>query len=173
MSIGAAPPPAEAALGRLGRWMARIEDALLVALLAAMILFAAVQIILRNMLDTGIAWNEPLLRILVLWVGLIGAVVATREDRQINVDIVARFLGARGQAAARLVTDLFTAGVTALLAWHGARFVALDWEEGTRAFAAVPAWACELVIPLGFGLIALRCLANLPLRLRTLFRPAA
>ena len=55
----------------------RVEDALLVILLSLMILLAATQILLRNFFDLGFVWADPLLRALVLWLGLIGATVAT------------------------------------------------------------------------------------------------
>ena len=42
------------------------------------------------------------------------------------------------------------------MAWHSARFVSSEYEYETTAFAGVPAWTCEIVIPFAFGLIALR-----------------
>ena len=69
----------------------RAEDALLVFLLSAMIVLAATQILLRNFLDSGFVWIDPLLRVLVLWLGLIGATVATRNNRHIRIDLLSRF----------------------------------------------------------------------------------
>ena len=45
----------------------RAEDALLVLLLSVMIGLASTQILLRNLLDSGFVWIDPLLRVLVLW----------------------------------------------------------------------------------------------------------
>ena len=55
-----------------------------------------------------------------------------------------------------MVTSLFTALVSGTVAYHAARFVASEFEYETNAFAGVPAWTCEIVIPAAFGLIALR-----------------
>ena len=104
--------------GRLLGFTSRIEDGLLVVMMAAMIVLALAQIVLRNLFSTGWVWADPLLRNLVLWVGLIGATAATREDRQITVDVLSRLLSERVRAGARVVTDLFTAGVSGLVAWH-------------------------------------------------------
>ena len=38
------------------------------------------------------------------------------------------------------------------------RLVVLDYEAGTLAFSNVPAWVVELILPFGFGVIALRYL---------------
>ena len=98
-----------------------VEDGLLVLILAVLVVLAAAQIVLRNLAGSGILWADPALRVLVLWVGMAGALAATRDDRQITVDVVARWAPRRWRAAIRILTDSFTAGVCALLAWHGVR----------------------------------------------------
>ncbi|KAF0192753.1 MAG: dctQ [Gammaproteobacteria bacterium] len=143
-------------LSRAARAIAAVEDGVLVLVVGIMIVLAASQIFLRNVLDSGFSWGDPLLRILVLWVGLVGAMVATREDNQITIDILSRFLPEKIRLLSRAITDLFASLVCAILTYHGGRFVWMDWADGAIAFANIPAWACEIVIPIGFGAIALR-----------------
>ena len=64
---------------RLDRLIGHIEKLLLSVLLASMIAVAFLQIVLRNFFDTGLPWGDSLVRYLVLWVGFIGAALATRE----------------------------------------------------------------------------------------------
>jgi TRAP-type C4-dicarboxylate transport system permease small subunit len=143
---------------RLLRATAFIEDALLVALLAAMVALSATQIVLRNLFDGAILWADPVLRVSVLWVGMIGAMVATRADKQISIDAVSRFLPARWRARVRVITDLFTSGVSAVVAWNAVRLVAEDRASGMTVIAFVPVWACEVILPVAFSVIALRYL---------------
>lgn len=157
---------------RLARAIAAIEDAVLVTVVAAMILLAAAQILLRNGFDSGFAWGDPLLRVLVLWAALVGAMVATREDNQITIDILSRYLPERGRLAARIVTDLFAAAVSAVVAWQGLHFVRLERADGVIAFAAVPAWICEAIIPIGFAAIAVRYLLYSGTRLKAFTAPS-
>ena len=70
----------------------KIEDGLLVIILSSMIILAVYQIIARNLFSEGVVWIDPLLRTLVLWVGLSGAVVATRTDNHIRIDVFAKYL---------------------------------------------------------------------------------
>jgi len=142
----------ESALGLLHR----LEDGLLALILGLIVLIAPLQILLRNFFEAGISWGDPLLRVLVLWVGILGALAATRGRRQISIDVLSHVIGERARSGVGTVTSLFTAVVCATVAYHSARFVASEFEYGTPAFAGVPAWACELVIPVAFGLIALR-----------------
>jgi len=134
----------------------RLEDGLLALVLGLMILLAPLQIFLRNFFDAGITWGDPLLRVLVLWVGMLGALAATRGRRQISIDALSHVVGERARSGFGAVTSLFTAVVCAVVAYHSARFVASEIEYQTSAFAGVPAWTCEIVIPVAFGLIALR-----------------
>jgi len=142
----------------LRAWVGRVEDGLLVALLTAMILLAAGQILLRNALGTGLTWSDPLLRVGVLWIALLGAMAASRSAHHIRIDVLSRFLPTRAERYVRSVTDLFTAVVCLLVTWHAARFVHDEYLDGSLLFAAVPAWACELIIPIGFGVMGLRYL---------------
>jgi len=147
-------------LSRLRRLLLALENGLLILLLTAMIGLAGWQIVLRNVWDSGIIWAEPLLRLAVLWVGLFGAMIATRQDEHIRIDVLSRYLPERLKSSNRRLLDLFSAVICALLAYHSARFVIFDWQDGIEAFATIPAWVCELILPLGFGVMALRFLLS-------------
>jgi TRAP-type C4-dicarboxylate transport system permease small subunit len=140
------------AVGRL------CEDAVLVLILSSMIVLATAQIALRNFFDLGFIWGDELLRLLVLWLGVAGAVAASRADKHINIAILDRFLPGRIRAAARLLIDLFTCAVCAVVAWHSLRFVMLSYEFGDLLLGSVPAWIAQSILPAGFALISYRYL---------------
>jgi TRAP-type C4-dicarboxylate transport system permease small subunit len=142
----------------------RIEDALLALIFAGLMILAFAQVILRNLFDEGLVWSDPVLRVMVLWVGLLAALVASRDDRHIAIDLLTRWVGERPRAVLGVLTAVFTAGVCALIAWHGARLVASDREAGIELSAGLPAWVFELIIPLSFGLIAVRYVVHAVLR---------
>ena len=121
-----------------------------------MLLMALVQILLRNFFDSGLLWAESALRILVLWVAMLGAMVATRESNHIAIDLVTRFLPEHLKKYAILVSYLFSAAVCGLVAYHAIEFIQFEYEDQTIAFANVPTWICQSIIPFGFGIMALR-----------------
>lgn len=141
---------------RLLRAIGIFEDALLVILLTAMITVAGTQIVLRNLFDGALLWADPMLRVAVLWVGMIGAMVATRHDKQISVDAVSRFLPDQWKARLRVLTDLFTAIVSSVVAWSAYRLMIEDRIAGGMSIGFAPVWVCEAILPIGFGVIALR-----------------
>lgn len=169
MSAGPLPRAAEQAGGPLHR----LEDAVLALLLGALVVLASLQIALRSLLDTGLPWIDPTLRVLVLWLGLLGAVAASRDGRHITIDALSRLLPERGRAALAAGTGLFTATVSAIVAWHGGRFVASEFEYASAAFAGIPAWTLETIIPFAFGAIALRYAKLSVLEARRALRPSA
>ena len=147
------PPPALARLVRIVTWA---ENALLIAMLAAMVLLAAAQILLRNFLGTSILNADQLLRLLVLWVAFLGAIAASREGKHIHVDAIARWLPGRVNAGVVALTDLFTFCVCLVLAWQSLRFMQSARESAEMAFGSLPVWVAGLILPLAFTLIALR-----------------
>lgn len=156
-------------LQRLLRVITWVENFALITLLALMVGLAGAQILLRNVFDSGLIGVDQVLRLLVLWVALLGAVTASRDEKHINLDVISRWLPARARTASHAVTSLFTLIVCVLLAWHAARFVADERAAGAMAFAAFPMWVAELILPLAFALIALRYLIHLRRHLLQLF----
>ena len=145
-------------VARLLRVSHVLEDSFLIALLGTMIFLAVTQIILRNFFGSGLQWIDPLLRLLVLWVGMAGAMVASRKDHHISIDVFTRSMPIPAQLAVQVFTNIFTCLVAAIIAYHAGRLVLMDREAESIAFAAIPSWVCELILPLAFGVIALRYL---------------
>jgi TRAP-type C4-dicarboxylate transport system permease small subunit len=153
------------AITRLKLLLTRLEEGLLALMLSGMILLAAGQILLRNLFDSSLFWGDTALRLLVLWLALMGAIAATRDDRHIRIDLLSRFLGRRTRAWVQLVNDLFSGLICALVAWHSGRLVYFEWQDGTQIINGLPTWLGESIIPLGFGVMSLRFLLSAPLRL--------
>ena len=134
----------------------RVEQILLVILLSSMILIAFLQIVLRNLLSTGLSWGDPLVRNLVLWIGFIGAALATREGKHINIDVLSRWMPPLGKDLIEFLTQLFSFFICGLLTYAAWKFIRNEAQMGTIAFLGIPAWIPEIILPLAFGLMALR-----------------
>ncbi len=134
----------------------RVEQILLVTLLSSMILIAFLQIILRNLFSTGLAWGEPLIRNLVLWIGFIGATLATREGKHINIDLVSKWLPSRGKNLVPLTTHLFSLSICSLLTYAALKFIKNEAEMGNIIFLNIPTWIPGMILPITFGLMTFR-----------------
>ena len=132
------------------------EDIVLALILIGMIMLAGTQILLRNFFDYSLFWGDEILRLMVLWLTVAGGLAASRMNRHISIEVLDRFLPAKLQLVTKIVIDLFTAGVCALFAWHSARFVMGSYEFGDTVLKNTPAWMLQIILPIGFGLMAYR-----------------
>ncbi|MBE0509775.1 MAG: TRAP transporter small permease [Gammaproteobacteria bacterium] len=133
-----------------------IEESLITLLLSAMVLLAGTQILLRNLFDSGLYWADPVLRLLVLWLTMLGALLATRHNQHIRIDLLSRYLSPNWRQINDSIGLLFSSAVCAILAWHSLRFVYAEYLDGSTLFGSLPLWLGQLILPLGFALMALR-----------------
>jgi TRAP-type C4-dicarboxylate transport system permease small subunit len=143
-------------IGALGRFGRRLEDGAIVVLLAAIVLLAGAQIVVRNLGLGGLVWSDQVLRILVLWVAMFGAVAAARDNSHAIIDLVVHRLPDLPKRILESAVCAVTAALCGFIAWHSALFVREESAFGALLFGEVPAWPFQLAIPLGFGLIAWR-----------------
>jgi TRAP-type C4-dicarboxylate transport system permease small subunit len=141
---------------RVDEIMGRVEQTLLVTFLGFMIGIAFLQILLRNFFYTGLDWGDSLVRNLVLWTGFIGATLATKEGKHINIDVVSRWLPSLGKNVVDLITHLFSFFVCCGLTYAALKFIKNEVQMGNITFLDIPAWIPELILPLTFGLMTFR-----------------
>lgn len=137
-----------------------LEGSLLALMLAGMIVLSFLQVLLRNLFATSLLWIDPVLRHLVLWVGLLGAALASRSGRHINVDALSRLLSLRLLRAVRVVTNLLASAVTLFLAHACYKLVHLEMEYPREVFLSLRIWQVQLVMPLGMLLMSSRFLGH-------------
>jgi TRAP-type C4-dicarboxylate transport system permease small subunit len=105
------------------RALAVIEDGLLVALLVLLIVMSGGQILFRNLFGVGLMDLDSFSRVLVLWLGMLGAVAAARHKKQINVDVLSPRLPKRMRAVVGVVMDLFTVAISLVVAYYSWSFL--------------------------------------------------
>ncbi|MBC8184518.1 TRAP transporter small permease [candidate division KSB1 bacterium] len=147
-------------LKAINNFLAKIESAFLIILLTSMILIAFLQVILRNFFLTSILWGDIFLRHLVLWVGFLGAALATKESKHINIDALSRILSPTLKKITGFITNLFAAIVCFFLAKASFTFIGYEKESQSTLFADIPTWIFQTIIVFGFGIIMFRFLIH-------------
>ncbi|MDH3748338.1 MAG: TRAP transporter small permease [Gammaproteobacteria bacterium] len=140
-------------LDGLGRFA---ENAALIILLGGMIILAVGQIILREVFATGFIWVDPLIKLMVLWLAMVGSVAACRDDRHIRIDALSHILPDGLVKITRIVVDIFAALVCGVIAWHTYRYLQLEIEFDDRLLIDVPAWWVHVIVPVAFLLASYR-----------------
>ena len=132
-----------------------VENAALTLILSGMILLASARIFLRIFMHSGIPWGNEALQLMVLWVAMLGAVVASRENRHISIDVLSSVLPEALKVWSAALVHAFTAVVSLSLAWYSWEFVAQSWEYQDRLLD-LPAWLFQSILPIAFLLIGYR-----------------
>jgi TRAP-type C4-dicarboxylate transport system permease small subunit len=131
----------------------KIEGAVLIFLLLVMLFMAFGQVVLRNFFSGGFVWGDILLRHLVLWIGFLGAALATSGERHINIDILTRYLPERLREAVAALSNIFAAIVCFLLFRASLTFIEFEIANKNTVFAEIPSWFAQIIIPVGFCLL--------------------
>jgi len=137
----------------------RIEEILLAVVLTIMVLLPVSEIVLRRVGSRGITSASTIVQHCTLAVSMLGAAVAARRGRLLSIGTTA-FLPRRAQVTAAIVAGTGGAAVSALLAVASFRFVMTERDAGAHLWSHVPIWIVELVLPIGFALIATRLIAG-------------
>lgn len=145
-----------------------VEEKVLCLLLAAMIILACLQILLRTVFSSGLLWIDPLLRYLVLWSGLLGAVTATTQNKHIALDIFGSRIPPALDPWISLFTQLFSSLAAAGLAWAGWLFLSGEIQDGGDGPLALPLWCWNGIFPLAFTLIACKSCLLFALQIKVL-----
>lgn len=139
----------------------RVETGIISVMLLALVLLGCMQIVLRNFFHSGVLWADPLMRHLVLWLGCLGATLATARVRHINIDVFSRFVPERRKGYRRAVVHGATTVAAFFLGVAALRLVADERAFGEVAFATVRTWVLQVVLPVSFFVISYRSLVNL------------
>lgn len=143
-------------LQRVDTWLARLERGAVVLLLSSLLGLGFFQAVWRNAFAGGFFWADELLQHMVLWLGFLGASLATYEQRHLNMDVVARLLPPPWQRRLASLTNAAACGGCLLLghaAWNMVRF---ERMAGTMLTFGLPTWVVQSIVPLGFLTMALR-----------------
>lgn len=141
--------------------LAKIETALLIFLLSLMVIVGFAQVLLRNLFETGLPWADPMLRYTVLWLAFLGASLATRENRHINIDVLTRYLSPKLKKLISIITNIFALSVCLILLKSSIDFIKMEIEFPREIFLGIQNWILEMIIPIGFSLISLRFTINI------------
>jgi TRAP-type C4-dicarboxylate transport system permease small subunit len=147
-------------LGCINRLVSRLEDSLLIGLVAGLLLVAIAQIILRNAFIEGLLWAEPAMRIAVLWIAMIGGMVACREGGHIKINLFEVYVQGRAKRVLAGLAHLGACLTCAALAYASWLFVGYERMDGMTTFLNLPAWWFESILPVGFTVMALRFLGD-------------
>ena len=141
---------------RVDEIIGRFEHVFLAVLLGLMILTAFMQIFLRNFFSMGFSWGDTLVRYLVLWVGFIGAALATREGTHITIDVFSSWVKGGKNLIIQCIVNLFSAFICGVLTIAAVTFVRNEAQMGDISPLGISTWLLQVILPVSCLLMAVR-----------------
>lgn len=132
----------------------RVEEYGLALLFAALVLLPIAEIVLRKVAGVGISGSGALIQHLTLIVSMLGAAMAARDGRLLSLATTTWFKG-RTRTVTAIVSASVAASVAVFLAVGSLQF-ALTERGGAILAYGIPVWVVQLILPIGFGAVALR-----------------
>lgn len=134
-----------------------LEETFMIVALTTMTVLTVVQVVLRYGFGTGFVWSLEVTTYTFAWLVLIGMSYGVRTEAHIAVDLVTSRLSPSG---ARVFAGIaLSAGLAycALMIYGSSQFVDRLMTLGTNARdIPLPRWVLTGVMPIAFGLLALR-----------------
>jgi tripartite ATP-independent transporter DctM subunit len=146
---------------------------LAVFLLAAMVLIPLIEAAGRATFNVGIVGASTFVENLTLWIGLVGAILATLTRQHLQVAVLKTIMKGRKIAALEVVINTAVVCVLIALAYASFQMVQSELESSVLIGGWLPIWTVETILPVAFLLISLITIlqqeTSWPLRLLTLF----
>ncbi len=134
----------------------RVENWSIAIALGAMMLLPLLEIVMRQF-DTGISGNSSIQQHLVLFVAMVGGVIAAREARLLSLSTFTAYLKSGYAAAAKNISNSIAAFVSASLCAGSWAYVMGEYSDRDSVlFPGFPLWWAKLILPFGFMMLTLR-----------------
>ena len=146
-----APGPDAPAKSRI----ARVEDGMVIAALLLLALIPTAQVIVRLLFDVSLTAINDYVRHLAVWVACLSGIVATRERHHLSLSAGLPKLPAPYDRWAAVGAAAITVAVTTAVAVSAASLTLIGWDPYARV-GVLPRRAVLAIMPIGFGLMALR-----------------
>ncbi len=153
---------AQRGLPRLAAWGRGAENVLVAAALLAMAILPVLEMVLRTLFGTGLPGSAGYVQNLTLWVGFLGAMLASRERRHLSLSTAMVALPPRLRRFGDTLAATASTAVACGLFWASLQLVRAEFGAPTRIGGWLPIWAIEAVLPVSFAVIALRFIAQAP-----------
>ena len=135
--------------------IARLEDGTVIAALLLMALIPTAQVIVRLLFDATLTAINDYVRHLAVWVACLSGIVATRERRHLSLSAGLPKLPAPYDRWAAAGATTITVAVTTAVAVSAASLTLIGFDPSARV-GVLPRRAVLAIMPVGFGLMALR-----------------
>ena len=143
----------------LDRWLTGLAWTLACVLLAVIAVLGLWQVVARFVLSQPSTWTEESMRRLLIWMVMLGTVVAFRRGALVSVDLMVRTAKGTWLKVVRTVITTTALAYLAVLVWYGINLVTRIRFQTFASMELSMAYAYA-ALPVGAALAMLAVVAN-------------
>ena len=132
------------------------ENVTIAVCMLLMAAFPVIEILSRTFGVFGIVGSTDYTRHLTLIIGLLGAIITSREQRHLHIHAVVEYIPDNIRPLVTSIIKGITITVSIGLAWAGLKFIQAEYYSPTKIGQLIPIWIVLIVIPVGYLGVALR-----------------
>ena len=132
------------------------EDTLAVVIFAAMTLLPVIEATTRLFSTNGIPASQVLVQHFTLWIGFLGAILATRQNKLLALTRDPLFDEAEKPHLGKWIAKVTTFLVLVALTWGSWELLKIEMQYPIDIAPNIPRWVAQLIMPVGFGLMAIQ-----------------
>lgn len=114
------------------------------------------EILLRLVFKQGIPGSSDYVQHLTLWVGFLGAMVASRTKQHLNLSVAVDRFPPGAKRWSVITSAAVSVAVSTALAWASWVFIWSEMDSPVLVADWLPRWCAETILPLSFAVMALR-----------------
>ena len=142
----------------VARTFEKWENTLALAALIAMAFLPCVEAITRAMGVPGVPGSTVIVQHMTLWIGFLGAIIAARESRLLSLTKPVEIETDEREGFSYWFAKSVAVTVSLILAYASFILVKTESEYPRDILPGIPIWVVEVIMPLGFFLIAMEML---------------
>ncbi len=143
---------------KLVKWLDNNFEVFLIAImLIGLVAVMSLQVFMRYVMNSSLAWPEELSRYLFIWICFIGISYSTKEDLHLKVDIIFEYINKRLKNLLLIISD-FSIFIFSIFMVIGGIDAYMTMAESMQTSSAMqlPFKFVYLALPVGFSLTTLR-----------------
>jgi TRAP-type C4-dicarboxylate transport system permease small subunit len=144
-------------LERLGGYLRRVTEAIIMVLMALLVVVVVVSVFCRYILLWPITWSEEVGRYVMIWLGFLAASIAVRQGLHVGVDFVVQWARPGTAVWLKRLARAATAGFLLVVTVYGFILVTDLWSQYSPVMDIRMTWP-YLAIPVGSLLMLLQML---------------
>lgn len=136
-------------LRKINYFLYKFQKNFLIVIFLALLLISFIQVVLRLFFNYGIESADSIIRYLVMWVGFLGASLATYKERHINIDVASQFFKKINRRIVNLIINLVSFIICILFFIASIIFILNEINDEAKILF-IPVWILNSLLPLIF-----------------------